>query len=180
MNTGFVWFFVMFLCFHAEAQDILIDRASQISFFSEAPVENISATTQKATSALDTKTSEIAVKVPIKSFEFKKQLMQEHFNENYMESEKFPYATFSGKINGPLEWDRDGRYRVTVAGNLEIHGVKKLYTTDATIEVKGGIITAHAKFNVKVADHDIKIPRIVIKNIAEVVEVEITSTYQKK
>lgn len=180
MNTGFVWFFAMVLCFPAEAQDILIDRASQISFFSEAPVENISAVTQKVTSALDTRTREIAFKVPIKSFEFKKQLMQEHFNENYLESGKFPYATFGGQINEPLEWDRDGRYRVTVAGNLEIHGVKKFYTTDATIEITDGLIAAHAKFNVKVADHDIKIPRIVIKNIAEIVEVEITSTYRKQ
>src|SRR5690606_16173653 len=157
---------VMFLCFRAEAQDILIDKAGQISFFSEAPLEDISATTRKATSALDTNSNEIAFKVPIKSFEFNKRLMQEHFNENYMESDKFPYATFRGKINEPIDWDRDGVYRVAVAGSLEIHGVKKLYTTGAVLEVKGRIITAHAKFNVSVADHGIKIPRIVIKNIA--------------
>ncbi|WP_353125062.1 YceI family protein [Parapedobacter pyrenivorans] len=180
MKTVFVWFFVMFLCFPTEAQDILIDRASRISFFSEAPLEDISAVTQKATSALDTNTREIAFKVPIKSFEFRKQLMQEHFNENYMESAKFPYATFGGRIKEPLDWSQDGTYRVTVSGNLEIHGVKKFYTTDATIEVKGGLIAAHAKFNVKVADHGIKIPRIVVKNIAEIVDVEITSTYQKQ
>lgn len=180
MNVFYVWFFVMFLCFRAEAQDLLIDKASRISFFSEAPLENISAVTRKAASALDTTGNEIAFKVSIKTFEFEKQLMQEHFNENYMESDKFPHATFGGKINEPVNWNRDGTYRVTVAGNLEIHGVKKSYTTGATVEVKGGLITTHAKFNVNLVDHEIKIPRIVIKNIAEVVEVEVSSTYRKQ
>lgn len=180
MKASLGWFFVLFVCFHAEAQDILIDRATRISFFSEAPLENISAVTQQATSALDTASREIAFKAPIKSFAFKKQLMQEHFNENYLESDKFPHATFGGKINEPINWDRDGTYRVTVAGNLEIHGVKKFYTTNATIEVRGGMITATAKFEVSVADHKVDIPRIVIKNIAEVVEVEVSSTYRKQ
>ena len=180
MKGFYVWFFVMFLCFHVEAQDLLIDKASRISFFSEAPLENISAITQQATSALDTTGNEIAFKVSIKSFEFKKPLMQEHFNENYLESDKFPHATFGGKIDEPINWGRDGTYRVTVAGNLEIHGVKKFYTTGATVEVKGGVITAHAKFNVSLADHGVKIPRIVIKNIAEVVAVEVSSTYRKQ
>lgn len=180
MNKLAVWFFVMFLCFRSEAQDILIDKESRISFFSKAPLENISAVTQKASSALDTKRCEIAFKVPVKSFEFKKQLMQEHFNENYLESDRFPYATFSGKIKEGVAWDRDGTYPVTAVGNLEIHGVKKIYTTEAIIEVKGALITASAKFRVKVADHDIKIPRVVIKNIAEVVDVTVSSTYRKQ
>src|SRR5690606_27320278 len=121
------------------------------SFFSAAPLENISAVTQRAASALDTKSREIAFKVPIKSFEFKKQLMQEHFNENYMESDKFPYATFSGKISERIDWSTDGTYPVTVAGTLEIHGVKKPYTTKATVEVNGMSVAATAKFKVRVA-----------------------------
>jgi len=180
MKKGFVWFFVMSLCFHVEAQGLLVDKASRISFFSAAPLEDISAVTQKAASALDTGNNEIAFKVPITSFEFKKKLMQEHFNENYLESGKYPHATFGGKINEPIDWNRDGAYQVTVGGNLEIHGVKKFYTTSATIEVKGGVITAQTTFNVKVADHDVDIPRIVIRNIAEVVEVRVSSTYRKQ
>src|SRR5690606_10380707 len=85
MIKAYVWFFAMVLCFPAEAQDLLIDRACHISFFSEAPLENISAVTEKAASALDTGSYEIAFKVAIKTFVFKKRLMQEHFNENYME-----------------------------------------------------------------------------------------------
>lgn len=179
MMKVYVWFFAMVLCFRAEAQGLLIDKASRISFFSEAPLEHISAVTEKAASALDTGRHEIAFKVAIKTFTFKKQLMQEHFNENYMESNRFPHATFNGKINGPVNWGRDGTYPVTVAGALDIHGVRRQYTTAATLTVVGASITATAKFNVKVADHDVKIPRIVIKNIAEVVEVTVSATYGK-
>lgn len=179
MNKLAIVFSILVLCFRVEAQDILVDRESRVSFFSEAPLEDISAVTQRAVSALNIASREIAFKVPIKSFEFRKRLMQEHFNENYLESDRFPYATFGGKINGPVDWGRDGTYPVTVTGNLEIHGIKRVYTTGATIEVEGGQIAAAAKFKVKVADHDIEIPRIVIKNIAEVVEVEVSTTYRK-
>ncbi|SEK18294.1 YceI-like domain-containing protein [Parapedobacter koreensis] len=170
----------MILCFHAEAQDIWVDRGSHISFFSAAPLEDIAAATEHASSALHTKTNEIAFKVPIKSFVFNKRLMQEHFNENYLESDKFPYATFGGKITEPIDWSSDGSYPVTVMGFLEIHGVKKPYAVKTTVEIKGTTVTAHAKFDVKLADHDIKIPRVVIKNIAEVVAVDVSSTYQKQ
>ncbi len=175
----YVWFFAMVLCFRAEAQGLLIDKASRISFFSEAPLENISAVTEKASSALDTGRYEMAFKVAINTFEFKKRLMQEHFNENYMESNRFPHATFNGKINEPIDWHRDGTYPVSVVGMLDIHGVEKRYVIPATITVKGASVAATAKFNVRVADHDVKIPRIVIKNIAEVVEVTVSATYSK-
>lgn len=179
MIKVYVWFFAMVLFLRVEAQGLLIDKASRISFFSEAPLENIAAVTEKAASALDTGRHEMAFKVAIRTFEFKKQLMRDHFNENYMESDRFPHATFTGKINEPIDWDRDGTYSVTVEGTLDIHGVEKRYATAATITVKATTVTATAKFNVRVADHDVKIPRIVIKNIAEVVEVEVSATYNK-
>src|SRR5690606_19846571 len=106
---------------------------------------NISAVTEQAASVLDTAGSEIAFRVPITSFEFRKQLMREHFNENYLESNKFPYATFGGKINGHINWNSDGTYPVTVSGNLEIHGIRKLYTIEATVTVKGTSVTAEAQ-----------------------------------
>src|SRR5690606_26474196 len=173
MMRGCVWLFAMVMCLRVEAQDLLIDKASRISFFSEAPLENIFAITEKAASALDTGSYEVAFKVAIKTFAFKKQLMQEHFNEDYMESDQFPHATFTGKINGSVNWDQDGLYPVSVTGILDIHGVRKPYTTAATITVRGQSVTAAAKFKVQVADHDVKIPRIVIKNIAEVVDVDV-------
>ncbi len=163
---------------HVAAQDVLIDRQSHIAFFSSAPLEDITAVNNSASSALNVKTNEIAFKVAIKSFAFKKRLMQEHFNENYMESDKYPHATFAGKIDGDVDWERAGTYEVTVLGNLDIHGVRKLYRTPVTIEIKQGIVAAQTKFDVRLADHNIKIPRVVIKNIAEVVEVTVSSTYQ--
>jgi len=178
MNKWYVWFFVMFLCFRAEAQDILLDKSSRISFFSEAPLENISAATAKAVAALNVKTNEIAFKVPVKSFEFNKRLMQQHFNENYMETDRFPYATFGGRVVEDVDWTADGRHQVTAEGNLDIHGVKKFYSTKATIVIKGGVIQTHAKFDVKLADHAIRIPRVVMKNIAEVVSVDVSATYR--
>ena len=105
--------------------------------------------------------------------------MQEHFNENYMESDRFRYATFSGKIRERVDWERDGRYPVTVVGTLDIHGVAKPYTVPATVTVNGSSVTAKANFNIRVADHGVKIPRIVIKNIAEVVEVDVLATFPK-
>ncbi|PPL03577.1 YceI family protein [Parapedobacter indicus] len=180
MRKLVAWFFVMFLCRFAAAQDILIDKNSRISFFSEAPLENIEAVTSKAAAALDIKANEVAFKVPVSSFEFRKQLMREHFNENYLESEKFPYATFKGKINEAVDWNVDGTYPVTVVGMLDIHGIKKRYETQATVEVKGSVINAQATFVVKVADHEIEIPRIVIKNIAEQVDVKVSSTFHKQ
>lgn len=179
MKRLVVWFFVLFLCRQVAAQDILVDKNSRVSFFSEAPLENIAAATSKATSALGLATYEVAFKVPVTSFEFDRQLMREHFNENYLESEKYPYATFGGKINEPIDWNAEGTQQVTVVGNLDIHGVKKRYTTQATFEVTGTAIRAHTKFNVKLADHGIKIPRVVLKNIAEEVAVEVSATYLK-
>ncbi|WP_353196792.1 YceI family protein [Parapedobacter defluvii] len=179
MKKLIVWFFVLFLCRQVAAQDILVDKASRVSFFSEAPLENIAAVTSKAVSALGITTYEVAFKVPVTSFEFEKQLMREHFNENYLESEKYPYATFGGKINEQIDWNVGGIQQVTVVGNLDIHGVKRRYTTQATLEVTDTAIHAHAKFNVKLTDHGIKIPRVVVKNIAEEVEVEVSATYPK-
>lgn len=179
MNKVAVLFFVCFLCRQVAAQDILIDKESRISFFSEAPLENIEASTSQAASALGLATYEVAFKVPIASFTFRKQLMQEHFNENYLESDKYPHATFGGKIEERVDWQVNGTHRVTVVGNLEIHGVRKRYSMDVVFEVADTVIHAHAKFNVKLADHHIKIPRMVIKNIAEEVTVEVSATYAK-
>ena len=178
MSRFYILILFVVLWLRVGAQEILVDKNGRITFFSSAILEDITATTNSVSSALNIKTNEIAFKVAIKSFEFRKRLMQEHFNENYMESDKYPHATFAGKINEEVDWGKDGTYEVTAAGNLDIHGVRKFYTTKATIEVKNGTVTAQTKFNVKLEDHNIKIPRVVVRNIAEVVEVTVSSTYQ--
>jgi polyisoprenoid-binding protein YceI len=170
---------VIFLVASWMAQSqIVVTRNASLSFFSEAPIENIKAESNSVESALDLSSKTIYFKAAIHTFEFKKSLMQEHFNENYMESSKYPYAEFKGKINEQFDLTKDGTYPVTVQGDLNIHGVVKHYLVKAELIVKRGEINANSTFPVKLADHQIKIPRLVITNIAEVVQVTVSALYK--
>ncbi len=169
---------LLFFSAAAAAQDVHSCRNATLRFFSSAPMEDIEATTTQGVSAINVKTRAVYFKVPINTFQFRKKLMQEHFNENYLESEKYPFAEFKGKVLEEVDLSKDGSYPVTVEGALNIHGVTKNYREKGTLTVKGGKINASAKFNVRVADHKIKIPTLVIKNIAEVVEVTVNADYQ--
>ena len=144
---------------------------SEVSFFSEAPLENIEAHNKYAKGIIDWKTNNFSFRIPIKDFVFKKSLMQEHFNENYMESDKFPNATFKGKMDGDYNLKKSGTYQVTATGEIEIHGVKQQRTIPATIEVKGKTVTVSSSFKVELEDHEIEIPTIVFSKIAEIIEV---------
>ncbi len=157
---------------------IVVTHNAKLSFFSEAPIEDIKAESINGESALNLTSNTIYFKVAMQTFDFKKSLMQEHFNENYMESNKYPYAEFKGKINEQTDLSKDGTYSVTVNGDLNIHGVLKNYMVKAELTVKRGEITATSTFPVKLADHHIKIPRLVIKNIAEVVQVTVSALYK--
>ena len=159
------------------AQDVYSCRNTILSFFSATPMEDIDATTSKGVSAINLKTGAVYFKVAVNSFKFKKPLMEEHFNENYLESDKYPTAEFKGKIIDNIDLHKDGTYNVTVEGTLSMHGVDKVYREKATLTVQAGKPAATAKFNVKLADHHIKIPTLVVKNIAEVVEVTIKANY---
>ena len=109
--------------------------------------------------------------------------MQEHFNENYVESEKYPHAIFKGKINEKIDLVKDGEHKVTVTGILSLHGVDKERKLEGIITVKGTEISIATKFNIHIADHNIKVPSLYIKNIAEDVEVKLNATlepYKKK
>ncbi len=165
------------------AQNLYLASECKVSFFSSAPLEDIEAVSTRATSALNGSDGSIAFKIPIKSFEFPNKLMQEHFNENYMESDKYPEAQFAGKI---VEIDRidlkkPADYTVTVKGDMTIHGVKKPVETKGVLSIKpDGTIHANSKFPVAVADYNVKIPTMVVKNIAEVVEVKVNAVYAKK
>jgi polyisoprenoid-binding protein YceI len=162
------------------AQNILISNKAAVSFFSSTIVEDIEGKSMMGSSAIDAKTGDIVFKVPNTSFQFKKKLMQEHFNENYMESEKYPTSEFKGKLDRPIDLNANGNYKVNVSGKLTVHGVSKDYRTTADISVNNGAVTAKSVFKVTVADHNIKIPTLVFKNIAELVEVRIKALYQPK
>jgi polyisoprenoid-binding protein YceI len=109
--------------------------------------------------------------------------MEEHFNENYMESQKFPNAVFKGKIQEKVDYTKDGETKVTVKGKMEIHGVTKEETYEGTITKKGNDISVKCLFKVKVADYGIKVPSLYVKNIAEVVDIDVATIlepFQKK
>ena len=155
-------------------------REGKISFFSEAPLEKIEAHNSSATSVLDAETGKMEFAVLIKAFQFEKALMQEHFNENYMESNTFPKAVFKGAI---VDYDAsvlksDGEHKVTVKGDLTIHGETNNVETEAVFNVKSGKIQAGAEFEVAVADYGVKIPKVVVDNIAKIVQITVDIDYQ--
>ena len=162
---------------------VYIAKKSEIGFFSEAIMENIEAVNKRSSSLLNTKTGQFVVQIPIGAFEFEKDLMKEHFNENYMETEKFPKATFNGTIKGDIDFKKDGTYPAKAEGKLTIHGVEKERSFEGNIVVKEGVISLSCEFTVKLAQHNIAIPKVVVKNIAEEVQVKIKadySPYEKK
>ena len=150
---------------------------SSVVFFSDALLEDITAENRKSTSIFNAVTGEIAYSIPMKDFKFKKSLMQQHFNEKYVESEKFPKSTFAGKITG-FKAEATGTQQVQAQGELTIHGVTKDIDVPGTIEVQGKKLLMKSKFMIKVADYDIAIPQMVFQNIAEEVEVTLDFTYK--
>jgi hypothetical protein len=180
-NTCLLFLFLFFfVSVKGQQSNVLITKDAVLSFFSSAPLEDIEASSRSGASALNILTGDIIFKVKNSSFEFDKKLMQEHFNENYMETDKYPLSEFKGKLNDASKLRNDGQYTLPVSGTLQIHGVAKQYTTKGTFEVKNGVIKAAATFDVKLADHKIKIPSLVGQRIAEVVQVKVNSIYRPK
>lgn len=152
-------------------------RTGKVTFFSSTPVENIEAINNDAASVIDGKGGDVMFQVPIKSFRFEKQLMQEHFNENYMESDKFPKAEFRGKITniGTVDFTKNGTYNVKATGKMTMHGVTKDVSAGGTITVKDGAVTVNSKFMIRPDDYGIKIPTVVASKIADKIEVTVNT-----
>ncbi|SMD32787.1 YceI-like domain-containing protein [Reichenbachiella faecimaris] len=159
----------------------LIDREGVASFFSEAPMEDIEAVNKEVLGAIDLQKGTLAVSMFMKKFHFDKSLMEEHFNENYLESEQFPKATFKGVIKNfaNLNFSKEGTFEAEAEGEMEIHGVSKPLTTVVKFEIFPSSLKAATEFSISIADHDIDIPKLVIKNIAEVVEVKAAFNFKK-
>ena len=146
-----------------------------ISFFSHTPIEDIKAVHDEVSGVIDGASGEVAIIVKMTGFQFEKKLMQEHFNENYVESEKYPKSTFNGRItnNSQVDYTSPGTYPVTVEGTLTIHGVSREISESGQVVVTENGIVSRTKFIVKPADYEIKIPRVVRNNIAKEVEVTV-------
>jgi polyisoprenoid-binding protein YceI len=155
-------------------------RSGKVSFFSSTPIENIEAMNNEAACMLDSKAGDFVFVVPIKSFKFEKALMQDHFNEDYMESDKFPKSDFKGKISniGDVNFSKDGVYKVTAVGKLTMHGVTQDVTIPGEIVIKGKQATTNAKFKVKAASYGINIP--INGKIAKEMEVTVNAVLDQK
>ena len=160
-------------CSEVLGQDKYFTREGHITFQSNAEDEDIEAHNYKVTCVLDAATGNMEFAVLMKAFEFEKALMEEHFNENYVESDKFPKSTFKGSISNTsdVDWNKDGEYKVTVAGDLTIHGVTQKVEESGTIVIKDGVVSANSEFPIAIADYDIEIPKVVIRNIAEKIKI---------
>lgn len=161
-----------FLCFlfgiilNVNGQTIFVTKKASVKFFSETPMENIEAITETVNAGLNDATGKVVVKIPIKTFKFERSLMEEHFNENYLESDKFPYATFTGTLDNAFLTNKSS-FNGNITGDLTIHGVTQKKAFPIKIINNNGIYSTTLQFKVKLADFDIKIPTLVIEKIAE-------------
>lgn len=173
LNLLFLFGFAIAAQQIANAQQFMT-RAAHVDFFSSTPAEDISAVTEQGSAVLDLAANKIAFQIPIVSFHFEKALMEEHFNENYLESDQYPSATFQGTLDG---LDTNGEVglaqAVTAKGTLTIHGVAvdRGMQGSATRTETGWIL--EAVFDVPTADHNIPIPKLVREKIAEAISVTV-------
>jgi len=147
--------------------------AGNTRFSSETPLENINAENKKSQVILNTANGEMAIRMNMRDFVFPNKLMQEHFNENYIESDKYPTATFSGKIDTAPDFSKDGQYDVAATGKFTVHGVTKERKLKGKLKVEGDKITITSNFEVPLTDHKIEIPQVVFVKIAQVIQVKV-------
>ncbi len=161
-------------CMHLSASSqVYLTRNGTIRFFSEAPLENIEALNRQVMSALNTETGEFVFRLPMRSFAFDKALMQEHFNDNFVESHKYPNATFQGVMEGigDIDFDRPGEISVVVEGELTIKDVSKNIRESGTLHIHEDHLHASAEFIIAPEDYNIRIPTRYARNIAREIEV---------
>lgn len=177
MNRYLLFLLALLLGSPAFSQKFFTQDA-KVKFLSETPIEKIDATNNSGTIVLDPAAGRVECKVLIKNFLFEKALMQEHFNENYMESTKYPNATFKGNVTNPGEvsFTKDGTYTAKLSGTMSMHGVEKPADIVGKVTVKNGVISVHSDFAVAPADYNIPIPSVVADKIAKSVKVSVDGT----
>jgi len=170
MKTLFTLILTLLIISQVKSQDKFLTKTGFVSFFSHSLVEDIKAENNQGLSIIDTKTGEIIIQLLMRSFMFKKALMQEHFNENYIESSTYPKAIFKGRI---LNYDQlvNEDLVAEIEGVLFVHGKEKEIKITGEMKRDSDELILSGDFMVEVADFDIKIPTIVVNNIAKIVKV---------
>jgi polyisoprenoid-binding protein YceI len=182
MKKSIVILLLSVISITAGAQSLYMTKAGKVSFNSRSSVEKIEADNNEVSSVINTQTGDMVFAILLKSFHFDRALMEEHFNENYVESDKFPKSTFKGKISNlsAINFTKDGNYPAVVEGDLTMHGVTKKVSSNGTLTVKAGKIAAYAKFSVKLKDFDISIPSLVADKISQDIDIIVDCKYDPK
>ena len=177
----YILFTLTICCSSVYATDKYYTKTGEISFISDTPIIDIIGKNSQVASVINIKTGEMVFAVLMKSFKFKRALAEEHFNENYMESDKFPKSTFKGQIENlsEMNFSKDGTYPAKVKGTLTIHGVSKEIETEGSFTVAGSKIAAVSEFEVAVADYNISIPSVVKDNIAKTVKITLNADFEE-
>ncbi len=166
----------MIFCFLITAKSsaqVYITRTGFVGFYSKTSMEDIAATNQQLLSVIDTEKKALAIMVLVKGFEFKKELMQTHFNENYAESDKFPKASFNGTYSGDVDIKNGAASTVNVKGSFTFHGVSKQIEFPATLQLANGILSGNATFDLTPEDYNVSIPLLVRNKIAKTLRVDV-------
>lgn len=176
-------FIFIILCFFTFSTSLTgqkyYTKTGSVYFLSDAPLEKIESTNNSAYVVFDAASGQLEWSVLIKGFKFEKALMQQHFNENYMDSDQYPKASFKGTINQKgIDLEKEGSYNVEATGNITIHGVTKPFTVPGHITVRNGRIITNSSFNLTIADFNINVPKVVRDNISKTVKVTVNADLQ--
>ncbi len=147
-----------------------------IQFRSDAPLELIKASSDELAGLFDSDKKMFAFRIKVNTFTgFNGLLQKEHFNENYLETAKYPYASFEGKLIEDIDYSKPGTYNVRAKGNLTVHGVTQERIIKITLEVKNKLVSASSEFTVLLADHNITIPKVVHEKLASEIKVAVSA-----
>jgi hypothetical protein len=180
MRIRIFYVFLLACCFSTKGLgQNYMTKIGFVGFYSKTPFEDIKAENNQVYSILDPQTHHIAFALLLRGFIFPKELMQEHFNENYIESDKYPKATFSGNCSGDMNLAKEGIYQVVIKGALTLHGVTQSVETTAQLEVKKGQILGTSSFRLKPEDFQIQIPGVVRDKIAKEINVRVQIAWMR-
>lgn len=165
----------------SQSSRLYVVTQANVKFRSDAPLELIQASTDNIKGAIDIEKKTFAFIIPVSAFlGFNSPLQREHFNENYLETGKYPYAKFHGKINGDFDMNRSGDYEVNAIGTLDLHGIQKDRQIDSKLSVRNDRLSISASFEIPLDDHMIGVPSVVRMKIAEIIKVDFNAKLEPK
>ena len=167
-------FFLLLSVWLTQAQ-VFATRNGFIGFYSKTPLEDIKAENKQVYAVIDAGKKKLSFQLLVKGFSFPKKMMQDHFNEDYIESDKYPKAHFTGIYRGEVDVTKNGLYKVQVEGELTLHGVTKTINIPAVIEVNGDKLAGRSDFKLTPTDFNIRIPSLVREKIAQQIEVHVSA-----